>query len=153
MRRKKMSFEEKINEELKLAIKSTDKVRMETIRSIRSAIIEFNKSGANREINSDDELKILQSAAKKRKEAIEMYEKTDRTDLLEREKAELKIIEEFLPKKLSDDEVKAIIKKVFEQTGAKEQKDIGKVMGPLMKEIAGRADGKVIQGIVREMLS
>jgi uncharacterized protein YqeY len=148
-----MTFEEKMNEELKVAMKSGDKIRMETIRSIRSAIIEFNKSGANRELNSDDELKILQSAAKKRKDAIEMYEKTTRTDLLEREQAELKIIEEFLPKKLSENEVKEIIKNVIEQTGAKEAKDMGKVMGPLMKEIAGRADGKVIQGMVRELLS
>lgn len=148
-----MTFEEKMNEELKVAMKSGDKIRMETIRSIRSAIIEFNKSGANRELNSDDELKILQSAAKKRKDAIEMYEKTTRTDLLEREQAELKIIEEFLPKKLSENEVKEIIKNVIEQTGAKEAKDMGKIMGPLMKEIAGRADGKVIQGMVRELLS
>ena len=148
-----MTFEEKMNEELKVAMKSGDKIRMETIRSIRSAIIEFNKSGANRELNSDDELKILQSAAKKRKDAIEIYEKTDRKDLLEREQAELKIIEDYLPKKLSEDEVIEIIKKVIEQTGAKEAKDIGKVMGPLMKEIAGRADGKVIQGMVRELLS
>lgn len=130
-----MTFEEKMNEELKVAMKSGDKIRMETIRSIRSAIIEFNKSGANRELNSDDELKILQSAAKKRKDAIEMYEKTTRTDLLEREQAELKIIEEFLPKKLSENEVKEIIKNVIEQTGAKEAKDMGKVMGPDRKSV------------------
>ncbi len=148
-----MNLEEKINEELKNSIKSGDKIRMETLRSIRAAIIEFNKSGAGRELNEEDGLKILNSNAKKRKDAIVLYEQGNRSDLADKEKQELKIIEEFLPQQLSDDEVKNIIKKIKEEVGASDIKDLGKVMGPVMKELKGKADGGKVQQFVREMLS
>ncbi len=148
-----MNLEERINEELKNSIKSGDKIRMETLRSIRAAIIEFNKSGAGRELNEEDGLKILNSNAKKRKDAIVLYEQGNRSDLADKEKQELKIIEEFLPQQLSDDEVKNIIKKIKEEVGASDIKDLGKVMGPVMKELKGKADGGKVQQFVREMLS
>ncbi|TAL70877.1 MAG: GatB/YqeY domain-containing protein [Bacteroidetes bacterium] len=148
-----MTLEAKINEELKNSIKSGDKIRMETLRSIRASIIEFNKSGAGREMNEEDGLKILNSAAKKRKDAIALYEQGNRTDLADKEKQELAIIGEFLPKQLSDDEVKSIIKKIKDEVGASDIKDLGKVMGPVMKELKGKADGAKVQQFVKEMLT
>ena len=147
-----MNFEEKINNELKAAIKSGDKLRMETIRSLRAAIIEFNKSGVNRELNSDDELKILQNAAKKRKDAIELYEKGNRQDLADKERSELLIINELLPEQMSAEAIKLVIKKIIADTGASGMKDIGKVMGASMKELKGQAEGAVVQQIVKNLL-
>jgi uncharacterized protein YqeY len=147
-----MNFEEKINVELKNAIKSGDKILIETLRSLRAAIIEFNKSGANRELNEDDELKILKAAAKKRRDAIPFYEKGNRLDLADKEKTELAIIEKFLPEQLSSNEVKAIITKIIHDSGTKDMKDLGKVMGIAMKELKGKAEGSLVQLIVKEIL-
>jgi hypothetical protein len=149
---KKMNLETKINEELKNAIKSGDKIRLETIRSLRAGIIEFNKSGAGREMNEADELKILQLNAKRRRDAIALYEQGGRTDLVEKEKAELAIIEEFLPKQMSEVEVKEIITNVISESGATDLKDMGKVMGASMKQLQGKADGNLVQKIVKELL-
>jgi uncharacterized protein len=148
----KMNLETKITEELKNAVKSGDKIRLETIRSLRAGIIEFNKSGAGREMNEADELKILQLNAKRRRDAIALYEQGGRTDLVEKEKAELAIIEEFLPKQMSEVEVKEIITKVISESGAKDLKDMGKVMGTSMKQLQGKADGNLVQKIVKELL-
>lgn len=147
-----MNLETTINDELKNAIKQSDKLRMETLRSLRATIIEFNKSGIGREMNDDDELKILQSAAKKRRDAIELYEKAGRTELSDKEKAELVIITEFLPKQLSEEDVKTIITKVISETGATGFKDMGKVMGATMKELKGKADGNLVQTLVKSGL-
>jgi uncharacterized protein YqeY len=148
-----MTLEAKINDELKNSIKSGDKIRIETLRSIRASIIEFNKSGVGREMNPDDELKILNSAAKKRKDAIVLYEQGNRNDLADKEKQELSIIEEYLPKQLSDDEVKNVIMKIKNEMGVTDIKDLGKLMGPVMKELKGKADGAKVQQFVRELLS
>ncbi len=147
-----MNLEEKISEQLKEAIKSGNKLRMDTLRSIRAAIIEFNKSGSGRELNPDDELKLLQNQAKKRKDAIELYIKGNRPELAEREKLEFDIISEFLPAQLSDEEVKKIIAGIIKETGATDMKDLGRVMGPVMKELKGKADGGKVQQLVREIL-
>ncbi|MFH1050967.1 MAG: GatB/YqeY domain-containing protein [bacterium] len=148
-----MTFEEKINEELKNATKSGDKLRLETIRSIRAAIIEFKKSGIGRDMNPDDELKILTNQAKRRKDAIEMFEKGGRQDLVDNEKAELAIIEEYLPKQLSDEDVLNICKKIISEAGINHVKDFGKVMGIAMKELKGKADGSKVQTILKSLLS
>jgi uncharacterized protein YqeY len=148
-----MNLEQQISEELKLALKSGDKIRLETIRSIRASIIEFNKSGAGREMNHDDEIKILNSLAKRRKDAIQLYEQGKRQDLADQEKSELKIIEEFLPQQMSAEEIKLILSKLIEEVGAKELKDLGKVMGRAMKELSGKADGNTVQAMVKQMLS
>ncbi len=147
-----MNLEQKINEELKSAIKSGEKLRLETLRSLRAEIIVFNKSGVGREMNDEDELKILQNAAKKRKDAIELYEKGNRPELAEKEKAEFVIISEFLPKQLSDDEAKTIVIKIIADVGASEMKDLGRVMGPVMKELKGKYEGAKVQSLVREIL-
>lgn len=147
-----MSLEQKINEGMKEAMKSGQRERLDTLRSIRAAIIEFAKSGANREMNSDDELKILNTLAKRRKDSIDMYANASRIDLKEKEEFELKIIQEFMPPQLSDEDIKAIIQDVVAQTGATSQKDMGKVMGLAMKKLTGQADGTKVQIIVKEVL-
>lgn len=147
-----MSLEQKINDELKASIKSGDKLRMETLRSIRATIIEFNKSGIGREMNQDDEIKILKSAAKKRKDAIEMYEKGGRPELAEKEKQELQIISEFLPKQLSEVEISNLVSAIIKDLDASGLKDIGKVMAAAMQQLKGKADGSLVQQIVKTSL-
>jgi len=147
-----MSLEQKVNDELKAAIKSGDKIRMETLRSLRASIIEFNKSGAGRTLNEDDEIKMLKSAVKKRKDAIEMFDKGGRKELAEKENKELQIISEFLPKQLTEEEVASVVSKIISETGAEGMKDMGKVMGQAMKEMKGIADGSIVQKLVKEGL-
>jgi len=147
-----MGLEQKINEEMKEAMKSGSKERLETLRSIRASIIEFAKSGLGREMNTDDEIKILNSLAKKRKDAIEMYANAGRQDLKEKEEFELKVIQEFLPKQLDDNEIKEVIKSIIDETGANSAKDFGKVMGLSVKKLSGQADGSKIQSFVKELL-
>ncbi len=148
-----MNLEAKINEELKAAIKKGDKLRMETLRSIRAAIIEFNKSGVGREMNEDDEIKILQHNVKKRKDAIELYDKAERYELAHKERTELEIINEFLPKQLTHEEIKQVISDVTSNLGASDMKDFGRVMGEAMKQLKGRAEGSMVQEIVKNILS
>jgi uncharacterized protein len=149
---KYMSLEQKVSQEMNAAVKSGDKIRLETMRSIRAAIIEFNKSGVDREMTPEDEQKIILNQAKKRKESIEMFKQGGRTELADKEAAELKILEEFLPKQLTEVEIIEIIKNIIPKTGALSMKDIGKVMPVAMKELAGKADGKLVQEIVKGLL-
>jgi uncharacterized protein len=148
----KMNFEEKINEEMKLAMKSGDKLRLQTLRSIRSAIIEFNKSGSDKGMTEEIATDILMKQAKKRKDAIEMYKQGNRQDLADKETTELEIINEFLPKQMSDDEITEAVKKIIADTGASSMKDMGKVMGLAMKELKGKADGNMVKDIVKKEL-
>ena len=148
-----MNFEQKINEEMKAAMKSGDKLRLETIRSIRAGILEFQKSGIDREMNEQDAQKILLSGAKKRKDAIEMYSQANRKDLADKEAAELKIIEEFLPKQMTEDEITEFVTNFIAEVGAEGMQHLGKVMGPAMKQLTGKADGSTVQRIVKELLS
>jgi uncharacterized protein YqeY len=147
-----MSFENKINDEIKNAMKGGDKARLETLRSIRAAIIEFVKSGSGKELNDEEAVKILMNQAKKRKDAIDMYKQANRTELAEKEEFELKVIEEFLPKQADRSEIEAVVNEVISSTGASSKQDIGKVMGPVMQKLKGKADGKVIKEIVESKL-
>ncbi len=148
-----MDLKEKINEDLKSAMKSGDKLRLETIRSIRAAILEFEKSGNNKEFNEEESIRILNSAAKKRKDSIELFGKAGRTDLEEKEKAELEIIMSYLPKQLSNDELKEVVKNIAASTGSTGKEDFSKLMPLVMKELKGKADGKVVRAIVEEFLN
>ena len=147
-----MTFTEKINDDLKVAMKSGDSIKLNTIRSIRSKIIELSKRGTGSDVTPEDELTILLSEAKKRKEAIEMYEKADRKDLLDQEQRELEIINSYLPKQMSTEEAGNIIKKIINEIGAISAKDFGKVMPLAMKELKGKIDGKVVQELVKKQL-
>ncbi len=147
-----MNFEERINEEIKEAAKAGNKLRLETIRSLRAAIIEYVKSGENKELTKEVEDQILLTAAKRRRDAIEMYEKGQRFDLAAKEEQELAIINEFLPKQLTEDELAEGIKRIIDETGAADMKDLGRVMGVAMKEFKGKADGKLVQQMVKNIL-
>jgi hypothetical protein len=147
-----MALSEKINDDLKVAMKSGDSVKLNTIRSIRTKIIEFSKRGTGSSITQEEELTILLSEAKKRKEAIEMYQKAGRTDLSDQEQRELEIINEYLPKQMSREEAEGIVKKIIHEVGAVSAKDFGKVMPVAMKELKGKIDGKVVQEVVKQQL-
>ncbi|MFI5202532.1 MAG: GatB/YqeY domain-containing protein [Candidatus Kapaibacterium sp.] len=148
-----MTLKDKINEDLKNAMKAGDKVRTETIRGIRAAIIEFDKSGAGREMTPVEEIKALTGAAKKRREAIELYDKNNRPELAEKERQELAIIQEYLPKQLSREEIAQRVQAIIRETGAAGPQDTNKVMPVVMKEMKGKADGKLISEIVKESLT
>ena len=125
-----MTLEQLVNEHMKEAMKSGDRLRLDTLRMLRASIIEFNKSGnAQNGMTEEDEQKILLNAAKKRKDAIEMYKQANRLDLQEKEELELHIIQSYLPKQLSEEEIYAAINELIIQTGAQGPKDMGKVMG------------------------
>ena len=147
-----MTFEQKINEDLKESMKSGDKLRLETLRSLRASIIEFSKSGTGKDMSEEDAQKILLNASKKRKDAIEMYKQAGRQDLLEKEESELAIISAYLPEQLSESEVVDALKSIIQQAGAEGPKDMGKVMGLAMKELRGKADGTLVQQCLKQLL-
>ncbi len=147
-----MNLEQTISQGITSALKVGEKLRLETLRSIRAGIIEFNKSGAGRDITDDDVIKILNSNAKKRRDAIAMYEKGGRQELADKEKAELEIILEFLPKQMSDDEISEFVRNIVTELGAAGMQDMGKVMGASMKELKGRANGGAVQKAVKNIL-
>ena len=149
-----MPLEQLVNEHMKEAMKSGDRLRLDTLRMLRASIIEFNKSGnAQNGMTEEDEQKILLNAAKKRKDAIEMYKQANRSDLQEKEELELHIIQSYLPKQLSEEEIHAAINTLITQTGAQGPKDMGKVMGLAMKELRGKADGTKVQSILKSILN
>jgi uncharacterized protein len=147
-----MNLSEQINNDLKAAMKSGDSVKLNTIRSIRAQIIELSKRGADTVITPEEELGVLLAGAKKRKEAIEMYEKAGRNDLADQEKRELEIISTYLPKQMSKEEVTEIVKRIIGEVGASSSRDFGKVMPLAMKELKGKIDGKIVQEIVKHQL-
>jgi len=147
-----MNLKERINEDLKSAMKSGDRLRLETIRSIRALILEFEKSGVGREMNGEEEIKTLTGAAKKRKESIEQFRNAGREELAVKEEAELKIIEEYLPRQLTPEEVFEEVKKIAEELGAKAKEDFPKLMPVAAKTLKGKADGKLVKEMVEKYL-
>jgi len=147
-----MNFEQLINDDLKEAMKSGDKLKLETLRSLRASVIEFNKNGTGKELAEEDAQKILLQASKKRKDAIEMYKQAGRQDLLEKEEAELAIIASYLPQQLTEDQVIDVLKGLIANIGAEGPKDMGKVMGLAMKELRGKADGTLVQQCLKLLL-
>ncbi|MBN2570914.1 MAG: GatB/YqeY domain-containing protein [Ignavibacteriales bacterium] len=148
-----MSLKEKITNDLKDAMKSSDKLRLETIRSIRALILEFEKSGANRVLTEDDEIKMLQSAVKSRKEAYEMYLKAGREDLALKEENEIKIVSEYLTKQLTEEEILNQVRLIATEIEAKTKADFPKLMPAAMKVMKGKADGNLVRQAVEKVLS
>ena len=148
-----MNLKEIINQDLKEAMKSGDKVKLETIRSIRALILEFEKSGAGRELNQEDEIRMLSTAAKKRKDSIEQFRNGGREELAVKEERELEILLNYLPKQLSEDEITSEVKRIASEIGAKSKEDFPKLMPLVMKELKGKADGKLVKSIVEKFLS
>lgn len=146
-----MSVLERITEDMKAAMKSGEKLRLETIRSLRAAIIELEKSGKGT-VTDEDVMKSVMNQGKRRKDAMEQFRKAGREDLASKEEAELAIIEEYLPKQLSDDEIRREILAIIESTGASGPDDFKVVMPKAMGALRGRADGGKVQAIVKEEL-
>ena len=149
-----MSLRATIDNDIKKAMLAKNKEELEALRSIKSMILlaETEKGGSG-DISADTENKILMKAAKQRKESAEIFQKENRTDLAEREIFQLNIINRYLPEQLNPEEVKSAIQKIIDETGAKGPQDMGKVMGVATKSLAGKADGKQISEIVKQLLN
>lgn len=147
-----MNLKDRINQDLKDAMKSGDKIRLSVVRSIRALILEFEKSGAAKELTPDDELKMLTTASKKRKDSIEQFRNAGRTELADTEEAELKILMDYLPKQMDETEIKTEIIRLANEIGAKNKADFPKLMPLVMKELKGKADGKIVKSLVETYL-
>jgi len=149
-----MSLKSTIESEIKQAMLSKDKDRLRALRAIKSQILlAETEKGVSGELTEEAELKLLTKAAKQRKDSIEVFEKEGRDDLAATEKSELAVIEDFLPKQLSEEEVEAEVKQVISEVGASGPQDMGKVMGTATKKLAGKADGKVISALAKKLLT
>ena len=147
-----MSLKEQLKTELKDAMRNKETLRRDVIRSLQAAIKQKEVDG-QKELDDGAVLKVLQAEAKKRNESIEAYKSADRDDMVSAEEAELEIIQSYLPKQLSRDELLVIVKAVVEETGATSTKEMGKIMPALMKRVQGKADGKLLNELVREVLN
>ncbi|MEX0822647.1 MAG: GatB/YqeY domain-containing protein [Rhodothermales bacterium] len=149
-------LKEQLADDLKSAMRAKDAVRLRTIRALRAALMEKEieqRQGGSATLTEDQELAVLQKQAKQRRDAIEQYEDAGRDDLKEKEEEELVIIEEYLPRQLTEDEVRGVVREVIETTGAESKADMGKVMGAAMGRLRGRADGSMVQRVAVELLS
>lgn len=149
-----MDLFDKISEDIKKAMLARDKVRLEALRGIKKEFLEAKTAkGAGGELTDETAIKILSKMAKQRKESAAIYAENNRPELAENELAEAKVIEEYLPKQLSPEELEAELKKIIAEVGAEGPKDMGKVMGMASKALAGRAEGRLISAKVKELLS
>ena len=148
-----MSLKDKIEADMKEALRNKDKKRLTALRSIKSKILLKESEKAGYQLTEEDEIQLLNKEAKQRRESAEIYEQQGRTDLKEAEENELAVIESFLPEQLSEEELEEKLKEIISRVGAETQKDMGKVMGTATKELAGQADGKVIAEKVKSLLS
>ena len=149
-----MSLEQKIMTELKAAMLAKDEAALRSLRAIKAAILLAKTAeGAGETLSEDDEIKILQKMVKQRKDSLEIFQQQNRPELAKKEEEEIAVIEKFLPKQLSTEEVKAAVAVIITNVGASSPADMGKVMGAATKELAGKADGKTISAIVKELLS
>ncbi|NOX89298.1 MAG: GatB/YqeY domain-containing protein [Calditrichaeota bacterium] len=148
-----MNLESKIQEDLKTAMKAGDRFKVETLRGLMAQIKDERIKLRPKELTEDNVLAVIQRAVKRRKEAIELYKQGNRQDLADKEQKELQLLREYLPEQLSGQEVINIVNQVIEQVGATSVRDLGKVMGAVMKQVQGKADGKEVQQIVRERLT
>ncbi|NUM70993.1 MAG: GatB/YqeY domain-containing protein [Ignavibacteriaceae bacterium] len=147
-----MGLREIVNNEMKESMKSGDKTRLETMRSLRAAILEFEKSGENMVLTPEVELKILNAAVKKRKESIDVFRSAGRAESVAKEEAELAILMEYMPKQLNNDEIAAVVSKIAAEVGASSKADFGKLMPAVMKELKGKADGGAVKSAVEKFL-
>ena len=150
-----MSLKDRITTDIKTAMKSKDKIRLETVRSIKKLLLEKEvgiRPEGREALTETEEMELLAQLAKQRRDSIEQYRQAGREELAQQEAAELAIIEEYLPRQLSEEEVATIIDEVIARVGASSPKDMGKVMGPAMQELKGKADGKKVQQLVKEKL-
>ena len=147
-----MSLKDSISEDMKAAMKAHEKDRLAVIRMVRSAIRQTEIDG-KKDLDDEGVIAVISKELKMRKDSLEEFRKGGRDDLVEKTQAEIDVLLPYLPEQLSEDEVKALVKEAVEQTGAASVKDMGKVMGVLMPKVKGRADGKMVNSIVKGMLS
>ena len=149
-----MALKSQVEAGIKDAMRAKDQDTLRALRAIKSLILlEETKGGAAAELSADDELKLLTKAAKQRRESADIYKTQNREDLLAKEEAELAVIEQFLPKQLTEDEIKSKLQEIIARVGASAPSDMGKVMGVATKELAGQADGKVVSALVKSLLA
>ena len=148
-----MALEAQIMADLKTAMKAKDKVALEALRAIKTALLNEKTAAGAKEMTEADELKLLTKLRKQRVESMTIFREQGREDLAEPEAAQIAIIERYLPEMLSEEEIEAKVKEIIAATGASSMADMGKVMGQATGSMAGQADGKVISGIVRKLLS
>ena len=148
-----MALEATIMADLKEAMKAKDKITLEALRAIKTAILNEKTAVGAKEMTETDELKLLTKLRKQRVESATIFRDQNRADLAEPEEAQIEVIERYLPAMMSEDEIRAKVAEIIAATGASSMADMGKVMGQATGAMAGRADGKVISGIVRELLN
>lgn len=145
---------DQISNDIKEAMKARDKVRLEALRNIKKVFIEAKTApGANDTLEDAQALKILQKLAKQGHDSADLYNSQNRPDLAEEEMAQVNVIESYLPKQMSEEEIEAVVKEIIAQIGAQSMKEMGKVMGVASKQLAGKADGKKISEIVKKLLA
>lgn len=151
-----MSLKDRISDEIKTAMKARDKVRLQTVRSIKKVILEKEsevRPKGQDALTPEQEIEVVTQLAKQRKDSIEQYQNAGREDLAEKEAQELTILQEYLPEQMSDDDIAAVIDELIAKTGATGPHDMGKVMGPAMKQMKGKADGGKVQALVKAKLA
>jgi uncharacterized protein YqeY len=149
-----MSLEEKIMADLKTAMLAKDEKSLRSLRAIKASILNVKTAeGGSGILKEEDEIKLLQKLVKQRRDSLEIFEQQNRPDLAQKEKEEIEVIEKFLPKQLDAAELKEVVRNIIKDSGASSPADMGKVMGLANKQLAGKADGKTIAGIVKELLA
>jgi uncharacterized protein YqeY len=148
-----MSLENKLMEAIKTAMKEKNQQALAALRAVKSELIILKTSGSSTELNETDENKILQKLVKQRKDSASIFSEQNREDLAVPELEQAEVISQFLPKQMSGNEVEIVVAEIISKTGANSMKDMGKVMGLTNSQLAGKADGKTISGIVKKMLS
>ncbi len=149
-----MSLAEKINEDMKKAMREKDKTTLEALRAVKSALLLVQtEKGGDKEMDEQKEIQMLQKLVKQRAESAEIYKTQNRQELYEKEMAEKEVIERYLPEQMSEDEITEVLKEIITETGAKQTSDMGKVMGLATKRLAGKADNKFISQKVKSLLT
>lgn len=147
-----MGLQQMVMDQIKTAMKAKDTVALESLRAIKSALL-LAKTSGDGELSTDDEVKLVQKLVKQRKDSATIFSEQGREDLAAPELAQVKVLEQFLPEQLSVEEIEKVVEQVIANTGASGMKDMGKVMGMVSKELAGKADGKTISNIVKKKLA
>ncbi len=148
-----MSLEQRIMPDLKAAMKSKDQAALRSIRAIKAALLLAKTDGSGQEMDDQKEIKLLQKLVKQRQDSYAIFSKEGRTELAQTEMEEIDIIKKYLPEQMGEGELKSFIQDIISQTGASSMKDMGKVMGTASSQLAGKADGKTISNIVKQLLS
>jgi len=147
-----MSLQKEVMNKLKEAMKAKDKIALESLRAIKSAILLAQTSGDSKELTAEDEIKLVQKLVKQRKDSATLYAEQGRNDLAEPELAQVAVLEQFLPEQMGEEALQKIIAEIISKVGASSMKDMGKVMGMASKQLAGKADGKAISNVVKALL-